>query len=86
MLVDEYIQSIGSQSEVDVLFARVDNEQPTGIDLRAFYESRGFESVHKCDGSLLMVNKGYKAHFVDKLLPHRAYAPSEVDALEYGNP
>ncbi len=77
-LLNEYIEAVGTQSAVDILFARVDNEQVTGIDLRKFYESRGFESVHKCDGSLLMANKGFRAHFLERLLPHRAHAP--VDA------
>lgn len=71
-LVNEYLKEIGSKSQVDILFARVDNEQATGIDLRSFYQSRGFESVSKCSGSLLMVNKGYRAHILERIWPHRA--------------
>lgn len=69
--LDEYAKDIGSQSAVDILFARVDNEQSTGIDLLDFYVSKGFMPVHKCDGSLLMVNKGYREVFLDALLPRR---------------
>tara|TARA_Y100001934_G_scaffold281431_1_gene391090 strand:+ start:454 stop:948 length:495 start_codon:yes stop_codon:yes gene_type:complete len=69
--LDEYVKDIGSQSAVDMLFARVDNEQSTGIDILDFYVSKGFVPVHKCDGSLLMVNKGYREVFLDALLPRR---------------
>jgi len=82
-MLDDYMRGISQNTAVDVLFARVDNEQETGIDLQSFYQSRGFEPVHKCDGSLLMVNKGKRELFLSALLPHRTMErENEKEGLE----
>lgn len=67
-----YEQDIGSQSDVDILFARITNPQEKGFSLRKFYQDRGFEPIKVDDGSLLMANKGQAKEIMRHLGLHRA--------------
>lgn len=60
-LMTEFQDNIASKTEVDFLFARIDNPQQEGFDLMEFYEKLGFEPVKYSKGEMLMVNKGHAA-------------------------
>ncbi|MGD1527020.1 hypothetical protein [Vibrio owensii] len=72
-MMDCFDRDIGSQTEVDILFARINNPQHKGFSLRTFYEKRGYEPIRFEDGSLLMANKGKASELIQLLGLHRSY-------------
>jgi ribosomal protein S18 acetylase RimI-like enzyme len=58
-LMNEFENKVSSKTDIDFLYARIDNPQDKGFDLFEFYEKRGFEAVKYSNGELLMVNKGH---------------------------
>lgn len=71
-LVQSYCDKIASHTDIDLVFARVENPQTTGIDLEAFYEQFGFESTFYAAGELLMVTKGKADQIAEALTGLRA--------------
>lgn len=69
-LLSEYMDKIVPNTDVDLLFARVDNRQQPGFSLQDFYERAGFEPVIKSSGDLLMVNKGFAKELKQLISEH----------------
>ena len=68
-----FMTEISANTDIDILFARIDNGQRPGFCLQTFYEGYGFESVIKIGGELLMVNKGHANELRKLLLPLKHY-------------
>lgn len=69
-MFSRFIQNISSKTDVDIIFARIENRQLPGFSLQRFYEKEGFEPVLKSYGELLMANKGYAKILKEALLAH----------------
>ena len=88
-LVQSYCDQIAPKTDIDLVFARVENIQATGLDLEKFYESFGFQAAFFAAGEALMVNKG-KADMIAEALvclrsqrtSHYLHRCSEDDSLE----
>ena len=66
-LMESFESDVSSKTEVDLLFARINNNQRKGFSLKKFYENRGFEAVKYSEGNLLMVNKGQAKVIMDDM-------------------
>lgn len=66
-LMELFESDVSSKTEVDLLFARINNKQRKGFSLKKFYENRGFEAVKYSEGNLLMVNKGQAKIIMDDM-------------------
>lgn len=64
-----YQESVGNHTDVDILFARIENKQLNGFNLKKFYEKHGFEAVKYSEGNLLMINKGQAEKIREALIP-----------------
>lgn len=58
--MEDFMEKISSKSDIDFLFARIDNPQLNNFKLDKFYKKYGFESVIYNNSEMLMVNKGQK--------------------------
>jgi len=66
-LMDQFKEKIMSNTDVDLLYARSNNEQAAGFIIEDFYEKYGFRSILLEDGDILMLSKGYDLVFEEIL-------------------
>ena len=71
-LVQSYCDKIAKHTDIDMVFARIENPQATGIDLELFYEKFGFESAFYASGELLMVTKNNAEQIAEAMTGLRA--------------
>jgi Acetyltransferase (GNAT) family. len=79
-LLKEYLNTVGKKTEMDFLFARIENPQKKGFSLLEFYKKHGFEPVMISNGELLMVNKNHANEIKNELFPR---VKQEFEAFSY---
>jgi hypothetical protein len=67
ILMNQFKNEIMSNTDVDILLARHNNEQADGFVLEDFYKKYGFKAIALEDGDMLMVTKGYDVVLEDLL-------------------
>ncbi len=80
-LMTVFKSQVSAKTDVDILFARIENKQAEGFCLRSFYEKRGFEAIKMDQSSLLMANKGQAKVIEGEIFPHRKIANESRDVL-----
>lgn len=88
-LVNAYCERISPRTDIDLIFARIEAPQETGLDLEKFYEGFGFQTAFYAAGEALMVNKGAADMIAEALVglrsqrtKHYLYCEPEDPSLE----
>lgn len=72
-LMNDFSNDVSAKTDVDILFARINNKQKEGFKLKEFYQKHGFDPVWISEGNMLMVNKGKGPEILKQIFPNRSY-------------